>query len=141
MPEDYGKLKLILQELVRRSNAQLSRLREIEQRLRSNETKLSSMEEMILTIKKQNTEQFDETKTAINEIKEKILKLENDVMHMKREKERFALKKEVKELMHMLDLISPISQEFVTKDELEEELETALKRNFINKKEKFNLRR
>jgi len=48
--------------------------------------------------------------------------MKNMLEKMSRQLSTFARKQDLKEIEHMLDLISPIREEFVTKDELEDEL-------------------
>lgn len=115
---------LIMQELVRRSNEDTRRLRAIEQRLEGVETRLIAMEDSTLEKIKKSNAKFAELETSIKTASDEIIQMKNLLEKMSRQLSTFARKQDLKEIEHMLDLISPIREEFVTKDELEEELKT-----------------
>ncbi|MEM7819387.1 MAG: hypothetical protein QXD48_00995 [Candidatus Aenigmatarchaeota archaeon] len=120
MPESqYG---VIVQELVRRSNEDTRRLRSIEQRLDALENKISNIEEISLERTKKANAKFAEVDVSIKNINDELIKIKNVLDKINRQINDFARKKDLKEIERMFDLLSPLKQEFVTKEELEEEL-------------------
>ena len=113
---------LIMQELVRRSNEDTRRLRAIEQRLEGVEARLIALEDSTLEKIKKTNAKFAELETSIKIASDDIIQMKNMLEKMSRQLSTFARKQDLKEIEHMLDLISPIREEFVTKDELEDEL-------------------
>ena len=113
---------LIMQELVRRSNEDTRRLRAIEQRLEGVETRLIALEDSTLEKLKKSNTKFAELEASIKMASDDVIQMKNMLEKMSRQLSTFARKQDLKEIEHMLDLISPIREEFVTKDELEDEL-------------------
>ena len=113
---------LIMQELVRRSNEDTRRLRGIEQRLDGIESRLIALEDGTLDKLKKTNIKFAELETIIRNASDDIIQIKNMLEKMSRQLLTFARKQDLKEIEHMLDLISPIREEFLTKDQLEEEL-------------------
>lgn len=113
---------MIMQELVRRSNEDTRRLRSIEQRLDAIENRLSAMEQTELDRSKKSNVKFAEHDVFLKSLSDELEKIRNAMDKINRQINDFARKRDIKEIEKMFDLISPIRQEFVTKDELEEEL-------------------
>ena len=122
MPED-NRLQMVIQELVRRSNDEGRRLRSLEQRVQALESKTNSVEDMFLTKIKKIENRFSTVESNIRRVSDDITKLINNFDRINKQINKFARKTDVKELERMFDLLSPIRQEFVTKEELEKELE------------------
>jgi septal ring factor EnvC (AmiA/AmiB activator) len=113
---------MIMQELVRRSNEDTRRLRSIEQRLDAIESRLSSMEQAQLDRSKKANAKFAEHDVSLKSLSDELEKIKNSLDKISRQITDFARKRDLKEIEKMFELISPIREEFVTKDELEEEL-------------------
>ena len=118
-PTNYN---VIMQELVRRSNEDTRRLRGLEQRLDAMESRVNVFENNMLDRTKKINSKFGELDLSIKTLGEEIMKLANSMDKINKQVGKFARKQDLKEIENMLDLISPIKQEFVTKDQLEEEL-------------------
>ncbi|MBS3056899.1 MAG: hypothetical protein J4473_05710 [Candidatus Aenigmarchaeota archaeon] len=127
---DPKKLQLILQELIRRANNESRRLRTLEQQLNAIETRLDSLEEVSVRRYKKSDLKFVETDGYIRNTNEVLLKLKNDVDKLNKQVVKFANKRDIKELEKMFDLLNPISQEFVTKESLDREVEEEVKEGF-----------
>jgi uncharacterized protein YpuA (DUF1002 family) len=120
MPEN--RYQIIVQELIRRSNEDTRRLRSLEQRIDSLENRLGTVEETNLDRTKKANEKFAEFDVKIRDINNELIKIKNTLEKIMRQMGKFAQKSDIKEIERMFELLSPIKQEFVTKDELEEEL-------------------
>ena len=119
MPEDT-RLPMILQELVRRTNEESRRLRDLEQRIAVLEEKTGSLEDINLSKNKKINDKFAEIEVTVKTAVDDIAKIKNSVEKITSQINKFARKQDVKEIEKMFDLLSPLRQEFVTKDELEE---------------------
>ncbi len=120
-------VQVILQELVRRSNEDARRLRAIEQRLEALESRINTMENTNIDRTKKNNTKYAEIDVALRSTGDEIIKIENALDKINRQMPKLARKQDLKEVERMLDLISPIRQEYVTKDEMKEELEDEIK--------------
>ena len=114
---------LIMQELVRRSNEDTRRLRAIEQRVDGIEARLMTLEDGTLEKIKKTNMKFAELDATIKFVSDELVQLKTYMEKMTRQMATFARKQDLKEIEHMLELINPIREEFLTKDQLEEELE------------------
>ena len=117
--EDSRKIYSILQEILRRSNSELTRLRELEQRLDSMENRLAGLEETNNMRSKKSNEKFVYFDSSMHNINDEILRLKNSLEKINRQIGKFAKKREVREIEKMFELLSPLKQEFATKDDLE----------------------
>lgn len=122
MEQRDGKFNAILQELVRRSNDEMRRLRDVEQRIESLETRLNSVEEINLDRAKKNNIKLVSIDNSIKQLNDDILMLKNSLEKFNRQVASFARKRDIKEMEKMFDLLSPLREELVTKDELVKEL-------------------
>ncbi len=120
-PANYG---VIVQELVRRSNEDSRRLRALEQRLDSIEGRINNFENSMIDKTKKTNAKFAEHDLSIRTLNDELTRLNNSLEKINKQIAKFARKQDLKEIERMLDLISPIRQEFVTKQELEEELKS-----------------
>ena len=123
-PTNYN---VIMQELVRRSNEDTRRLRALEQRLDAIENRINTFESITLEKNKKANTKFAELDLSLKGLGDEIAKLIGSIDKINKQVNKFARKQDLKEIERMLDLISPIRQEYVTKDQLEEELRTTNK--------------
>lgn len=119
MPEQY---QIILQELIRRSNEESRRMRSIEQRLDTLDDKLNVLTEGTNERTKRINTKLTEMEVALRTLSNDVANIKANVERITKSMAKFAQKRDLKEVERMLDLLSPIRQEFVTKDVLEEEL-------------------
>ncbi|KHO47699.1 MAG: hypothetical protein QT00_C0002G0359 [archaeon GW2011_AR5] len=125
---DPTNVNVIMQELVRRSNEDSRRLRSLEQRLDGIENRINNFENGMLDRNKKVNQKFAELDLSMKTVGEEMMKLSAGIEKINKQVSKFARKQDLKEIERMLDLISPIRQEFVTKDQLEEELKSAAQR-------------
>lgn len=119
---DPTNVNVIMQELVRRSNEDSRRLRGLEQRLDAIENRINNFENGAIDRNKKVNQKFAELDLSIKTLTEEMMKISAGIDKINKQVNKFARKQDLKEIERMLDLISPIRQEFVTKDQLEEEL-------------------
>jgi len=122
MPASIDNYQVILQELVRRSNEETRRLRTVEQRLDSIDDKLNSLLESTIERNKKINAKITELDVAIKNISNELLNIKLNIDKVNKQMVKFAQRRDLKEIERMLDLISPLRQEFATKEELEEAL-------------------
>ena len=122
MPQ-HESYQMIIQELVRRSNEEARRLRSLEQRMDALESRTASLEENIIEKMKKANSKFTDFDVVLKSLTDEITTLKNSLDRINKQINKFARKRDIKEIEKMFELLSPIRQEFVTKDELEEELE------------------
>ncbi|MBS3050526.1 MAG: hypothetical protein J4400_00040 [Candidatus Aenigmarchaeota archaeon] len=122
---DPTNVNVIMQELVRRSNEDSRRLRGLEQRLDAIENRINNFENSSLDRNKKVNLKFAEMDLSIKTLTEELMKVNGGLEKINKQVNKFARKQDLKEIERMLDLISPLKQEFVTKDQLEEELKSA----------------
>ncbi|MFA4820294.1 MAG: hypothetical protein WC613_05050 [Candidatus Aenigmatarchaeota archaeon] len=123
-PTNYN---VIMQELVRRSNEDTRRLRSLEQRLDAIENRINTFESTTLEKNKKANTKFAELDLSLKGLGDEIAKLTVSIDKINKQVNKFARKQDLKEIERMLDLISPLKQEYVTKEQLEEELRTTNK--------------
>lgn len=119
MVERDNKDQMILQELVRRSNDEARRLRELEQRSQILEGKTSSLEGMLLEKMKRIDAKFAEIEVSIKNLSDDLLRIGNNLDKINKQLAHFAMRRDVKEIEKMFDLLSPAKQ-LSTKKEIQE---------------------
>lgn len=122
MPAQYpqeNRMQMILQELVRRTNDHARRLRSAEDKVQTIEDRLNSTEENIIDKTKKMNERFADIEATLKNISDELTKLKNSSERINKQAADFARKRDIKELERMFELLNPIRQEFITRDELE----------------------
>ncbi len=123
MPQQYDeRTSMILQELVRRSNDETRRLRELEQKLQNIEERATNLENVNIDRTKKMNEKLAGMEIAIRNMSDEMARLENAIERINKQVGKFARKRDIREIEKMFDLLSPIKQEFITRRELEDEL-------------------
>ena len=110
MPDREYKINAIIQELVRRTNDEGRRLRATEQRIDVLENKAIVLEESNLSRLKKVNERFASLEAGIKELGEEIIRFKNSLDKINKQADKFALKRDVKEIERMLDLLSPVRE-------------------------------
>ncbi len=124
--DDPRKLQMVLQELVRRVNNDSRRMRTIEQQLQALETKADALEENLLRRSKHYDKKTIETEATIRLMNETLTKISSDVERINRQIGKFAMKRDIKEIEKMFDLLNPVSRELVTRDSMVKEIHEEL---------------
>jgi uncharacterized protein (DUF342 family) len=122
MPPPDSNFQVILQELVRRSNEESRRMRTIEQRLDALEDKLNVLVAGTNERAKRTNQKLADSDAVMKAMSNDIANVKASVERITKSMAKFAQRRDLKEIERMLDLISPVNKEFVTKEELEDEL-------------------
>ena len=117
---ELEKFQIILQELVRRTNDMNVRVRGIEQRVQSLEGRTNALEETAIERLKKSNDKFLDIDARFRNIGDELAVMRNGLEKINRQITKFAMKKDIKEIEQMFDMLSPIRNEFVTQDEFKQ---------------------
>ena len=123
MVESAEQLQIILQELVRRANSHTQRLSAIDEKIKSLQLKIDSLEDAKSRVEKNLDKKIEKLSEEANSIKEELFKMSERISRLEEQSKKFAKKRELEELAEFLDIISPLKHEFVTWGELKRELD------------------
>ena len=104
-PQD--KYQLIIQELVRRSNDEIRRLRELEQRIQIVENRSNTLENIFLEKTKKYEKKLAELDIAIKEFNDEVSRMKGIIDKVNKQMNKLARKREIRELEKMLELLTP----------------------------------
>jgi predicted nucleic acid-binding Zn-ribbon protein len=107
---EQNRDQIILQELVRRSNDETRRIRELEKRFQMLEEKTSSLEGTILEKTNKIDSKFIEMEADVKNIGDELLRIKNNLEKINKQMGRFALKRDIKEIERMFDLLNPVKE-------------------------------
>ncbi len=124
MQKDDYRFQAIIQELVRRANETNRRMRALEQRLEAMEIKQTSQDQTLAERNDKINGKLKELEVVVNGMNDEMLKLKNNLDKINKQMPEFARRRDVKEIERMFELLNPIRKEFLTRDELEEELKS-----------------
>ena len=119
MVEKSSDMRVLATELVKRVNDETRRIRLVEQRLDRFETEIGNVESAIAS---QNTEfkgQLESISKGIKAVSDRLMVMENAIGRIEKELAKRATKGEVKQIESYMNLMSPITSKFVTKEEME----------------------
>ncbi len=123
MVQPEEQLQIILQELVRRANSHTQRLSAIDEKIKSLQLKIDSLEDAKSRVEKNLDKKIEKLAEEANSIKEELFKMSERISRLEEQSKKFAKKRELEELAEFLDIISPLKHEFVTWGELKRELD------------------
>ncbi|MBI3190284.1 hypothetical protein HYZ41_01120 [archaeon] len=103
--------QVILQELVRRSNEEVRRLRSLEQRMDAIEDKVNILIQGTSERTKKTNTKFAETDVSLRTVENDIINIKMAIEKLNKQLVKFVQKRDLKEMEHMIDLISPVSEE------------------------------
>ena len=113
-----ANVQAIIGELIRRFNDNSKRLRLVEQKITSLESTLSNIDQNVVEQLKQAKLSTDKLNAKIDELSNRISKIEDDTRKLAKQMERAATKTELREIQGFIDLINPIKSEFITISEV-----------------------
>jgi len=116
-------------ELVKRINEDTRRIRIIEQRIDRLENSIESIQENTLTQLTDLKLALEKINNKIVSVSEKLVNIEGEILRLGRELSKTATKRELKQMETFIDLISPITAKFTTKDEVENMIENRIPKN------------
>jgi len=123
MVQPEEQLQIILQELVRRANSHTQRLSAIDEKIKSLQLKIDSLEDAKSRVEKNLDKKIEKLAEEANSIKEELFKMSERISRLEEQSKKFAKKRELEELAEFLEIISPLKHEFVTWGELKRELD------------------
>lgn len=118
--------RALIGELVRRMNESSIRIKDLESRIGRIERDFASISEDM----SKKMGEFRVELKKISEFSENLAKINVELVKVKGELENFATKGEMKEFEKFIELISPITSQFITRDELERILEEKFRGKF-----------
>ena len=110
MPEYENRDQIIIKELVRRSNDELRRTRELEKRFQILEDKTASIEGILLDKMKRINSKFIEIEANIKNISDDVTRIKSNLEKLNKQMSRFATKRDIREIERMFDLLAPVKQ-------------------------------
>lgn len=122
-PED---IVAITGEIIKRLNENSRRIRTMEDRMDRIENTTTSLEERALEQMGDLKINLEKIASKIGSVADRLTAMENEILRINNQLEKTATKDEIKKLETFIDLVNPITSKFVTKDELEQELEDKL---------------
>jgi TolA-binding protein len=115
-------------ELVKMVNANIERVRHLEQRFTSIEQRVNIIEEKITDETDKLRKNLEQILVDIKAVSESVSKIRAEILVVNKNLDKTAKKSEVKELESLLDLYSPIKSSFATRDEVERMIEEKLEK-------------
>ena len=125
MPEREVEPKV--DELVRRSNEIMRRLRELEERDNIIETRLGSMQDALLRLTEDIRKEFGGVDERLKDFENRLIVANNELAKLDKLADKMARKTELAELSSLIELYSPLKASFITKEETEKLIEEKLK--------------
>lgn len=111
-----AKLQIVLQEIVKRLNNENRQIKLLDQRIQAIEKKFETIENTNVAMFKKYDEKISNIDSAINDVRELIKELEKKTEGFNRQINKFATKKDIKELEQMFELLSPIAKGSLAED-------------------------
>jgi hypothetical protein len=116
-------IQSIINELVERTNSSTQRLRVLEQRTESIDSKINSLEKDLLDYFRDLKKMIGENDKSLVSGDERMLKMESAVKEIIGQLKRLATSADIRGLQELIDIYNPIKSNFVTKEELERIIE------------------
>ena len=120
-------VQAILNEVVRRGNETVRRLRDIEEKDSLFENRLNTVETTALNLSDNKKTVDDKFTQKTDELERSVLRIDNELMKIGKLVDKMAKKSELKELESLISIYNPIKTNFITREELELILEERLK--------------
>ncbi|MBI2085144.1 MAG: hypothetical protein HYT71_01375 [Candidatus Aenigmarchaeota archaeon] len=118
-----ANVQAVIGELIRRFNDNSKRLRLVEQKMSGSESTLSNIDQSVVEQFKQAKLSTDKLNAKIDELANRVSKIEDDTRKLSKQMERASTKTELREIQGFIDLINPIKSQFVTISEVRKMLE------------------
>lgn len=121
-------LRTVINEIVRRLNEDVRRMRDAEMRLDRMDATISDMQESMIS--KLNDLENDLTKlgSKIDMVAGRLTNMENEILRINKVLSRNATKAELKSIETYVEILNPITSKFVTREEMERILNERLKK-------------
>jgi hypothetical protein len=120
-------VQAILNEVVRRGNETVRRLRDIEEKDSLFENRLNTVETTTLNLSDNKKIVDDKFTQKTDELERSVIRIDNELMKIGKLLDKMAKRSELKELESLISIYNPIKTNFITREELELILEERLK--------------
>lgn len=108
----------IINQLVDRTNTDTKRLRILEQRSEVFENRVNSVEQNIITQRKDIYADISEVGSRLTKLNERVIKMENVLKEVVKQLKKTATKSDVKSLEQLIEIYNPLKSKFVTIEEV-----------------------
>lgn len=118
MAEIPSDIRVLATELVKRVNDETRRTRLLEQKVDRFEADIANLEGTIAAQNQEFKAKLNSIEKGIKSISDKITTIETAISRIEKELGKRATKGELKQIESYMDLMSPITTKFVTKEEM-----------------------
>jgi len=122
-PKKPSRVRGVINEIVRRLNEDVRRIRDLETRMDRMDSTISTLEETVLNQLNDLKIDFEKVVNKINSVAERLNQIENEIVRLNKELNKAATKADVKKIETYVEILNPITSKFVTREELERLLE------------------
>ncbi len=122
-PKKPSRVRGVINEIVRRLNEDVRRIRDLETRMDRMDSTISTLEETVLNQLNDLKIDFEKVVNKINSVAERLSQIENEIVRLNKELSKAATKADVKKIETYVEILNPITSKFVTREELERLLE------------------
>lgn len=120
-------IQAVLNEIVRRANETVRRLRDLEENDSLIEGRINTAETGILNLANEKRETNELVAARLDAIDKRIIQIDNELARLTKNVDKMAKKSEVKELENLISIYNPIRTKFITREEAELLIEERLK--------------
>ena len=122
MPERMS-VGTILNKMIERVNANIRRLRVLEQEASSTKTRLTAVEEDLLGKKKSSADAAVQMQETVESLENRIISLETTQKEIINQLKKTTTSAKIKELEELMAVYNPLASQFTTKEEVERMIE------------------
>ena len=120
-------IQAVLNEIVRRANETVRRLRDLEESDSLIEGRLNTAETGILNLSSEKKEMNEAITARLDEMDKSIIRIDNELVRLAKNVDKMAKKTEVRELENLISIYNPIKTKFITREEAELMIKERLK--------------
>ena len=120
--EPPSKSQGVVVEIIRRVNDNIRRLRVIEQKIKTLDMHVNSMEQDMITMQKSFQKALNERDAKTAGMEDRLQKLDTLAKEITKQMKMIATKASVEELKNMMEIYNPMNSNFVTRNEAEKML-------------------
>lgn len=114
------------QDIISRLNNNARRIRQLEETTRNLQEQVKSLEDRLNKQRKEVTQNRSDIKTETKDLWEEVDNLQAELKNLQRKSRKMVTRREFSEIEDYMDLMSPVTSAFMTKNEVEELVETKL---------------
>ena len=119
-------IRTIIRELVDRTNSDTARIRVLEQEKDIVKTRMDSIEQNLISQKRQTDKTLSELNAKIEKTNKRMLQIESTLKEMIKEIKKLATTSKIKELESLVEIYNPLKSQFMTREEAERMIERKL---------------